>query len=487
MFVTVRDRPQGRRRRSQTYGVNKAARSSKLSLLSAITTGSHHSRGSNDSSSTITQESYSKSSSNSSKRSKSSRPKGQRESRERKVSVAKVNSQRSVKEKSMSRESVDVFAFLVRDEEPAAFKSDQNDAPHAEKTPSVRDESDDESVVRSMHSDSGISMGDSIHLSNDPVVDPRLPPLLEDVQEQQDPYGPQRDLSNHPKRVQWKWPEIPRATHKHHMPTYAGRTSSPEEIRIRIPQTPDSLDGSFVSSIHPLSGYDLVADKLASGELSPVFRSFKKVRFRLLLQLQDEISEMEQQLAALDNADTNSRLNSDGSTSPASGRLSWQWNQSDLQAHRLHILGRISMKLEQYYQVLSASQRVQRLSSTPSTPDIEEFRAWLKEHSPLAYPESRFLDDDEDMILLTETSNAPCVSVTESIPDILPLCILTMMLLPLLCFKFMTGVLNRLILLTIILAAGLGSLEKLPGSQVEQHKQWIVACFGVSFLAAILF
>ena len=72
-------------------------------------------------------------------------------------------------------------------------------------------------------------------------------------------------------------------------------------------------------------------------------------------------------------------------------------------------------------------------------------------------------------------------------PDLVPLCILTMTLLPLLCFKFMTGVLNRLILLTIVLAAGLGSLDKLDGSRVEQHRQSVVACFGVSLLAAILF
>ena len=348
MFVSVRDRPQGRRRRSQTYGVNKAARSSKLSLLSAITTGSHHSHGSNDSSSTITQESYSKSSSSSSKRSKSSRTKGHREGRERNPSVAKSYSQKAVKEKSMSRESVDVFAFLVNDDTQDAFEPETKESPHHEKAASVKDDSDTESVVRSLHSDSGISMGDSIHLSNELLADPRLPPLLEDAREQQEQYGLQRDQPNHSKRIQWKWPEIPRATHKHHLPAYAARTPSPEHVRIRIPPTPDSYEGGFSSPAHALSGYDLVSDKLASGALPPVFRSFKRIKFRLLLQLQDEILEMEQQLAILDNADTNTRLNLDGSTSPASRRISWQWSQSDLPVHRLHILGRLSMKLEQY-------------------------------------------------------------------------------------------------------------------------------------------
>ena len=103
------------------------------------------------------------------------------------------------------------------------------------------------------------------------------------------------------------------------------------------------------------------------------------------------------------------------------------------------------------------------------------------------HPESRFLDDDNDLITIKEPLKQSSVPATETTPGFLPLCILTMTLLPLLYFKFMTGVLNRLILLTIILAAGLGSLEKLDGSKLEQHKQWIVACFGVSLLVAILF
>jgi len=72
-------------------------------------------------------------------------------------------------------------------------------------------------------------------------------------------------------------------------------------------------------------------------------------------------------------------------------------------------------------------------------------------------------------------------------PDLVPLCILTTTLFPLVAFKLITGVLNRMILLTALLAAGLTSLEKLDKSKVEQHQQWIIACFGVSLFAALLF
>ena len=249
----------------------------------------------------------------------------------------------------MSRESVDVFAFLVDDDQPDTSKSREVNLPLLVKGIPVRDDSDTESVVRSLHSDSGISMGDSVaHFGSDFLVDARLPPLLEDSQEIRDTAVPRRDEPNPSRRIKWKWPEVPRASHKHNLPNGATRAPNPEQIRVDVPPTHDGFDTRDYSPVGSLSGYDLVADRLASGELPPVFREFKKIRFRLLLQLQDEIVEMEQQLVALDTTDTQSRLNSDGSTSPASRRLSWQWGQSDLPAHRLHLLGRLSIKLEQY-------------------------------------------------------------------------------------------------------------------------------------------
>ncbi|EXJ73664.1 uncharacterized protein A1O5_03426 [Cladophialophora psammophila CBS 110553] len=484
MSGSVRD--QGRRRRSQTYAGHKGARSSKLSLLTAITTGSH---GSTDSSSTVTQESFSKSTTRSSKRSRSSsKQKKLSDGRERKASPVKTDPENATKEKSMSRESVDVFAFLVKDDEQTAAAPDAQKAPQDEKNTAVSDESDSDSIVPSMHSDSGISMGDSIiHPTNDPFVDTHLPPLLEDVKEQEENHKPRAVEPNRSQRLRWKYPEVPPATHTPPVPNLVERTPSPPHVRARMSHMPDGCDKEFCLTRNTLSGYDLIADRLASGELPPVFRSFKKIYFRLLLQLQDEIIEMEEQLAALDSVDSRSRLNPDGSMSPASRRLSWQWNQSDLPAHRLHVLGRLSMKLEQYYQVLSASQRVRMLSSSPTATEIAQFRTWLREHRPLSLPESKFLDDNEDLISLKETPSSTSTHSAGPALEYVPICILTMTLIPLLCFKFITGVLNRLILLTIVLAAGYSSLEKLDRSKVEQHQQWVIACFVVSFLAALFF
>lgn len=123
---------------------------------------------------------------------------------------------------------------------------------------------------------------------------------------------------------------------------------------------------------------------------------------------------------------------------------------------------------------------------SPANPaDIERFRAWLRENKPLSALESKFLDDEQDLFFAEATSTP---AMRERPPrDAILLCILMTVLLPLVSFKFIPGVLNRLILLTILLAVALSNVEKLDGSKVEQHQQWLLACFGVSSLAAVFF
>ncbi len=140
---------------------------------------------------------------------------------------------------------------------------------------------------------------------------------------------------------------------------------------------------------------------------------------------------------------------------------------------------------------------MQRLSSPAAPEDVSKFRTWLQIHNPLSPPESKFLDDEEDLI---EVKGVPSTTVPISAPedgfDLIPVCILVMMLFPLLCFKFVTSVLNRMILLAVLLAAGLSGLEKLDRSTTDPqqrqlrshlHQQWVMACLGISLLAAVCF
>ena len=286
----------------------------------------------------------------------------------------------------MSRESVDVFSFLVEE--------DNQDTPtiHAE-TPAVpepddiplAEESDAESVVRSPHSDSGISMSDNSVCPpvGDALLDARLPPLPEDSQDNTDTQGQLRDRPAYSRRLRWKWPDVPPATHKHHIPNPGLRTPSPEHIHVRVPRIPDEFGREFCFPKENLSGYDLIADKLARGELPSVFRQFKRTSFRVLLQLQDEIMEMEEELASLDLADSRNRLNPDGSTSPASRRINWQWSQSDLQLHRLQVLGRLYIKIEQYCKTNYVHEHEHKLTGGRSSSSLgtQSAKAFLTRYS----------------------------------------------------------------------------------------------------------
>jgi len=253
----------------------------------------------------------------------------------------------AVAEKSMSRESVDVFAFLVDvdGQETPALAHDSS--AQFDLANHIGGDSDTEGTVRSQHSDSGISMGDSSICQPHDLspVESRLPALREYSSELAVDRGLVTDEPTSSKRLRWKWPNVPPATHKPYTIGHGSSVPSPDRIDSHTSSSPN--EEHFAQS-PTLSGYDLIADKLARGELSPVFRSFQKANFRMLLQLQDEISEMEDELAALDMADTRSRLGSDGSTLPASRRLGWQWTQTDLQVHRLQVLGRLYIKIEQY-------------------------------------------------------------------------------------------------------------------------------------------
>lgn len=108
----------------------------------------------------------------------------------------------------------------------------------------------------------------------------------------------------------------------------------------------------------PVTGYDLLATRLSSYSSSsdtvngtlirPIYRKFAALNHRLLLHLQDELSELEEQLHHLDNADTQSRLSRrEGKVVPASRRAA-AIQGGELQWHKTDILGRIGFKLGQY-------------------------------------------------------------------------------------------------------------------------------------------
>jgi hypothetical protein len=100
----------------------------------------------------------------------------------------------------------------------------------------------------------------------------------------------------------------------------------------------------------PLSGYELLAAKLAGSlggpPVKPIYRRFAALGHRLMLHLQDELSELEDQLKALDAADTQSRQHPNG-IFPASRRQESP-NPNAPPSQRTELLGRIGYKICQY-------------------------------------------------------------------------------------------------------------------------------------------
>ncbi|KAK0649653.1 hypothetical protein B0T16DRAFT_457046 [Cercophora newfieldiana] len=168
----------------------------------------------------------------------------------------------------------------------------------------------------------------------------------------------------------------------------------------------------------PMSGYELLAAKLSSSETSrsrrrgsmrsthtdngelpikPIYRRFEALNHRLLLHLQDELSELEEQLHRLDTTDTQTRRLAN-CILPASRRAEFMAG-GELQWHKTDILGKIGFKLGHYNQVLTSFTEAQGLPSA-SLSDIETYRTYLATRNPIAEIETRFLDPADDLVCL---------------------------------------------------------------------------------------
>lgn len=103
----------------------------------------------------------------------------------------------------------------------------------------------------------------------------------------------------------------------------------------------------------PVTGYELLATRLATSNPKPMYRKFEGLNHRVLLHLQDELSELEERLHRIDHADTQSRqAAANGSVVPASRRAA-EAAGGELQWHKTDILGRIGFKLTQYSKLIS--------------------------------------------------------------------------------------------------------------------------------------
>lgn len=124
------------------------------------------------------------------------------------------------------------------------------------------------------------------------------------------------------------------------------RANAPRHFLPRSPRT--ETRGSRPAQGSTKKGYDLLASNISSNDttvLKPLYRRFEAFNNRILLYLQDEITELEEELRELDIAIARE---SEATGNNTASRRDESRVPSQLQWRRLDLLGRSYTKIEQY-------------------------------------------------------------------------------------------------------------------------------------------
>lgn len=196
-----------------------------------------------------------------------------------------------------------------------------------------------------------------------------------------------------------------------HIPGYPP-APSPMQVSPRI-----TLDAT--GHPPPLTGYAALASALSPSSqapenpanailqpeqtLLPLYRRFANLNHRLLLHLQDELSELEEELAYLDRLDTAQRTHPSSAPGrliirPASRREA-ALAGSELEWRRGDVMGRISAKLHLYNETLASFQKTEALAKA-NEEDVEQYGEYLATKRPLIEAESSFIDHTRDLVSL---------------------------------------------------------------------------------------
>ncbi|KAK5995565.1 hypothetical protein PT974_03978 [Cladobotryum mycophilum] len=141
-----------------------------------------------------------------------------------------------------------------------------------------------------------------------------------------------------------------------------------------------------------LSGLELLAAKLSGSivgpKLAPIYRRFESLHHRLLLHLQDELTQLESQLDELDTQDAHLKMYGSGPQGP---RRKERNEQRDIAWRRNEILSQIAQKLYQYHQALASFKETQDLGE-PTVPETFGYRNYLETFVPEVIEEYNFLE-----------------------------------------------------------------------------------------------
>ncbi|GAB1211705.1 hypothetical protein ATERTT37_000829 [Aspergillus terreus] len=214
-------------------------------------------------------------------------------------------------------------------------------------------------------------------------------------------------------------------------------------------------------SSHVPSGYGLLAWRLSSStmdskepRLPPLYRRFEDLNHRVLLHLQDEISQLEEDLRVLDDYDEMHRVSTaeqEGSKKmPASRRMDVQAQvYSSLHYRREEVMGQLTHKIEQYNNALSAYSKVLQTLPSAAEEDVATYRSWMRKHTPIIAAETRFLDYATDLVSLTPRTAAAAPSAMTPVYSAIVIASAAI-LLPLLAFSMIAEFSGRLLVVAVV-------------------------------------
>lgn len=179
-----------------------------------------------------------------------------------------------------------------------------------------------------------------------------------------------------------------------------------------IPDTTKSETGSCTSSTNkdaqtapapPTSSSQ--PSKPSDKPINPLYRTFSTLHHRLLLHLQDELSEMEEHLSGLDTliaATTPPTLGNDKTPFPASRRAEAQ-DSTGLHFQRRHLLGAIFVKIEQYDKTLRRFIHVVDDFEPAEKEGVDTYKAFLEKEKCIHGTEMKFLNHKDDLVVVPGT------------------------------------------------------------------------------------
>ncbi|KAL8999593.1 MAG: hypothetical protein Q9169_001553 [Polycauliona sp. 2 TL-2023] len=415
------------------------------------------------------------------------------------MSSAKATESTTKKE---SREQLDVFAYMDDDEESShqmTPEMDDEDDDNAEGNTAASSpvsahhptshysdlevNADQQSKRQtwhgafdqagSFHSDSGISMGSSSADGDSPVPQHKYPSVRRPSRFSTGSHQPSipehhgLTLEPDPFTVQCPafgadvWPQlktVPSDTPEaYYAPPSNEIPSNLDTTAFQLPVTPPELSPQLPRSRkhrpakEPLinkHGYPQLASTISSlpdSILKPVYRKFETLNNRILLYLQNEISELESDIQGLDIAITQEEQYQGRGNRPTSRRAEAN-SPSQLQWRRNEVLGRCAGKINQYNQALTSYSSLAASLSPSSHSDIKTYQRWLAKHTPLVEPEAAFIQHRKDLVTVNSQAQHTSPMILEYSPITVALTILTTIIV----FKFVPQFFARLVMSAVI-------------------------------------